>query len=744
VIKMSDEVGVDPQRLAQAAGALEHLRDALAANVPTIVNTMNLYWSSGAGSPVNLAVLQQAQSRSVDDATQMRTRSSLAEAWLQQKTGLTGNGNMVNIPWGSTPAGMQQLDSLDAAAEAKALAAAEAESKTDPKAARAEIQAIEADLRDHNQSAKADGPNSDSMAWLTAFYTSGTAAVTNLGTALNAEDGQGTNTLSDQDKQILATFANALATVTSSGALTAPQSQQLVAGFTQAASKDPWSMAMLLKAGPPGSAYGTAANGTGANLLAGVTEQVLNAYKNGGLNIPINLRTQPGGFDSATNSQINAAVAANDPLAAMMTLDAQNQTAAQEVMAGFDPVAQKIDQNAGKQWASLLMNQALGHNIYTPVFAMNPQSTMTPYFKIMSGGGPPMGLGMGNQAGPEWDSYTMDPNVIAGFLSAATSGPRGSGNLTTGEFSTYAAVNIIMAAPKPAKAGGTDLPQPVIQALDNTFVRYMPDIASSSNDGPATPDVSTQGGGWNFVMSPQDLTNFIGQLSSTPQNYGYIKGAVASAAGTALGMQLQDVGQDGKSMYANLTTLYGALVQENNNLQYKGAQLTDANHAQLNAEISFGEQFIKDIPVVGGAANTALTWDQKMAIFGFPQIPAFSTNNAQIAAAEGQSRMDAARLAAVVPVMQGLAQSSVPIYLKPDGPGGPVISENVAQVGEQQGWFVDGKIVANQAFWSWWSDNSGRWVIDQSAPTGSSEQLSTLLSQWWSGMQNGSVNIGGS
>ena len=738
---MGDEVGVDPQRLAQAASALEHLRDTLAANVPTIVNTMNMYWSSGAGSPISLAALRQAQSRSVDDATGMRTRSSLAEAWLQQKTSLAGNGNMVNIPWGSTAAGMQQLDSLDAAAEAKALAAAEA--SKDPKAARAEIQAIQADLRDHAQSAKADGPNSDSMAWLTAFYTSGAAAVANLGTTLNEEDGQGTSTLSGQDTQILKTFAGSLATVTSSGNLTPQQSQQLVADFTLAASKDPWSMAMLLKAGPPGSAYGTAANGTGANLLAGVTEQVLNAYKNGGLSIPINLRTQPGETEPS-NSQINAAVAANDPLAAMMTLDAQNQTAAQEVMAGFDPVAQKINQDAGKQWASLLMNQALGQNIYTPVFPMNPQSTTAPYFKIMAGYGPPTGLGTGNQSGPEWDSYTMDPKVIAGFLSAATSGPRGGGDLTAGEFSTYAAVNIITAAPKPAKAGGTDLPQPVIQALDDTFVRYMPDIASSSNDGPATPDISTQGGGWNFVMSPQDLTNFMGQLSSTPQNYGYLKGAVASAAGTALGMQLQDVGQDGKSMYANLTTLYGALVQENNNLQYKGAQLTDANNAQLNAEISFGEQFIKDIPVVGGAANTALTWDQKMSIFGFPQIPQFSTNNAQIAAAEGQSRMDAARLAAVVPVMQGLAQSNVPIYLKPDGPSGPVISENVAQVGQQQGWFVDGKIVANKAFWSWWSDNSGRWVIDQSAPTGGSEQLSSVLSQWWSGMQNGSVNIGGS
>ena len=94
----SDEVGVDPGRVSQAAGALANLRDVLAANVPTIVNIMNEYWSSGAGSPVSLAVLHQAQSRSVDDVTQMQTRAQLAEAWLAQGVSLTGSG-MVTIPF---------------------------------------------------------------------------------------------------------------------------------------------------------------------------------------------------------------------------------------------------------------------------------------------------------------------------------------------------------------------------------------------------------------------------------------------------------------------------------------------------------------------------------------------------------------------------------------------------------------------------------------------------------------------
>ena len=134
----SDEVGVDPGRVSQAAGALENLRDVLAANVPTIVNTMQEYWSSGAGSPISLAPLQQAQSRSPEDATDMRTRAELAAAWLAQSVNLAGTG-MVNIPWGNTPATLSELDQLDAQAQAQALTAAEAESGKNPQAARAEI-----------------------------------------------------------------------------------------------------------------------------------------------------------------------------------------------------------------------------------------------------------------------------------------------------------------------------------------------------------------------------------------------------------------------------------------------------------------------------------------------------------------------------------------------------------------------------------------------------------------------------
>ena len=61
------DVGVDPEQVAKAAAALEELRDALAKNVPTIVNTMSSYHAG-----VNTALLKQAQAQSVGDAADMR------------------------------------------------------------------------------------------------------------------------------------------------------------------------------------------------------------------------------------------------------------------------------------------------------------------------------------------------------------------------------------------------------------------------------------------------------------------------------------------------------------------------------------------------------------------------------------------------------------------------------------------------------------------------------------------------
>jgi hypothetical protein len=139
---MSDEVGVDPQRVAKVATALEQLRDALAANVPVIVNTLNQYSSGGTGSAIDLSPLRRAHARSVQDAADMRARASLAAAFMANPVNIdiVASG-MAWIPWSGPP-----LDQADAQLDAQALTAAVSLGRKDPAAARAALAAIAQDL----------------------------------------------------------------------------------------------------------------------------------------------------------------------------------------------------------------------------------------------------------------------------------------------------------------------------------------------------------------------------------------------------------------------------------------------------------------------------------------------------------------------------------------------------------------------------------------------------------------------
>ena len=324
----SDEVGVDPGRVSQAAGALENLRDVLAANVPTIVNIMNEYWSSGAGSPVSLAALHQAQSRSVDDATQMRTRAQLAEAWLAQGFSLAGSG-MVTIPF-SGP----DLDNADASVEAQALAAAEAQASTNPSAARAKIAAIQQEISEHA------GDGGAGLPWLQDFYNDAGPAVANLASTLHGlENSNGGppnylnrfTVLTPDDQKILATFGQGLAAADKAGL--SPEAVQAIAN-----APDAWSAAMLVKFGPPGSLWATGEpqtpqNPDGLSLLAQLTNHVYEQEQNGTLKIPIGNGIE---YPASDRDQLANVLAAYDPLQVMMQADAQNKNAAWQVMGGKD------------------------------------------------------------------------------------------------------------------------------------------------------------------------------------------------------------------------------------------------------------------------------------------------------------------------------------------------------------------------------------------------------------------------
>lgn len=249
---MGDEVGVEPERLNQVASALENLRDVLAANVPIVASTLQLYWDGGTGQSVSLAPLRQAQARSVQDAADMRARVNLAQAWMRNPANIdVVVSGMAWIPWDA-----KTVDVQDASLEAQNLAAAEKSGN------RAEILAVEQDLKDHLAEGSAGLP------FLAAFYNQAGPQVASLAAALYSRDGTLKQPLSASDQQILSTFATGLGYVTKNGTGNLALTQQAMNALTNA--PDMWSMAMLVKYGPDAKAYGANPGGQGPQLLRAV------------------------------------------------------------------------------------------------------------------------------------------------------------------------------------------------------------------------------------------------------------------------------------------------------------------------------------------------------------------------------------------------------------------------------------------------------------------------------------------
>jgi hypothetical protein len=700
------EVGVNPDRVAQAATALEQLRDALSANVPIIVNALNSYWSGGTGSQVNLGVLTKASGRAPGDAADMRTRARLAALWLQQNVGLTGNG-MVSIPF-SGPA----LNNADAQAEAQALAAAE--NNKDPKAAMAAIQAIQQDLQDHL--------TANDTAWLSAFYNQAAPQVAALAATLHRLDA-GSNpaqqyanrftVLTKAGEQIMATFGQGLAVADKSNGLT-PQAVQAIAS-----APDAWSAAMLVKYGPPGSSWATNETATpqnpdGLSLLAQLTNHVYADLQNGTLRIPLG-----GGYDHygmQDQQQLAQTLASNDPIQAMLQADAQNKNASWQVMGGPN----------GGALAKMLLNSVHGD---LPGLdgrfvqgAPNDRGQYPAFFTMVAPGK------------PITSNYsqiilsTPDQTTVGNFLDAATSAPRGTS--LDARYSATAAANIIQNVDLPITENGHIQPayDPAIEkALTNTFLRYLPDIAAASNNPAqltnAYGDPYAPGHPWDINVSQANLSALLQQLSSTPQSYGTLKGIVAAKMGVALGMQLNGI-SDGThgDPAADLASLYGRFVTEEGNLNFSNQQKVDAQNAEMNSLISFGESEVGSIPIIGPTASKVLTWDQKLKFLGVPQIPEFSTNNAANAITQGRQQFTDTQLKTMIPLVQGLVQQGI---ITPD-----------------PAWYQNGQVVCNGAFNAWWRDNKGMPIQDKSLPGSQYDHLDTWYQKTnaWEMLQNDAFN----
>lgn len=677
------EVGVNPDRVAQAATALEQLRDALSANVPVIVNTLNSYWSGGTGTQVSLSVLTQATGRAPGDAAGMRTRARLAALWLQQNVSLTGTG-LVSIPF-SGPA----LDNADAHAEAQALAAAEA--SPDPEAAMAAIQAIHQDLKDHL--------TANDTVWLSAFYDQAAPQVAALAATLHRL-GAGSNpaqqyasrftVLTPAGQQIMAAFGQGLAAADKSQPGLSPQAVQAIAN-----APDAWSAAMLVKYGPPGSSWATnekasPQNPDGLSLLALLTSHVYQAEQNGTLRIPLG-----GGYSRyglPDREQLAQVLASNDPIQVMLQADAQNKNASWQVMGGPN----------GRALAQMLLNSVNGD---LPGLdgrfvqgAPNDRGQFPGYFTMVA-----PGQSINFIDGQVLPNSPSQP-AVAAFLDAATSGPRGSS--TDARYSAWAAVNIITSTPSPNGDSGITEDPSVQQALLHTAQRYLLDLAESTTysggSGTVLPFDSQPGNPYVIEIPGEAqgsgttaLSSFLQQIMSSPAGGGVLTASVKTAMGNYYAIRSTAGFPPGgpASPDLDMASLLGRIGIETGNVHLSQAQQQDAQNAETNAMIDFGQDAVTWVPVVGDYAGKA---ESLAKLFGVPMH--LSTNNAATVQQAGQHNFAIQETQINVPMVQALINAHAI-------PG--------SALDNQQDWLRNGTVVLTgdksiSAFTSWWNANNNR------------------------------------
>lgn len=710
---MGQEVGVEPGRIDKAATALENLRNALETHVPVIIKTMNSYWPE-IGTPLDLGPLHRAKARSVDDAAGMRERSRAAQNWLHQHIGLA-NLSVATIPWDT-----KDLAPADAKYDAQTLAQAEAESRSNPQLARQQIQAVQYDIQYH--------VDTHDTKWLQDFYNQASPQVANLAATLNSEDGKNAVVLSAQDQKVLKTFATGLAATDKAGKLSDP------AIHAYAKANNLWSVGMLFKFGPPGSAYGKQESwqitpkqaekegknpSVKPNLLSQVTTAIEMARIKGGYTIPL---TGPhvgaGALYGPTTSQ---ALAKWDPAQTLLTLATQNGSAAREVLAG--PNGQKIA-------AELMANP---RTTYKPLH-VDADTGQPNGFQVStsSNPGPTTTLRNSNKSGLV---NLLDQNTVGNFLDAATQGPDPKNTPPIGtkpvDFdAAQAALHIITATPNSKNAA---LSKPVRSALMNTFGRFMPDIAASvnSSDQEKFPYAYQPSSGDPFIFTiPNDgntLQRFLQQIVVDKSDGLRVQTAVLSRFGTAFGQQMKygPSGITSSDLAADFSGLYAEVDTAEKNLKYYGATRKDLRNEALNNLISAGESSLNALPVPTGEAAKA-AWNLKGCAFS--QLPNLSTDNAAKAAkvfGKGEAERE---ISIEIPMVQGLIDEGL---VKPD-----------------PDWTRNGKIDltikgAPAKFSNWWERAKGDYVFNTpkhddppGQPFAKNPQNSRLLEEVWHGYGN--------
>lgn len=679
---MTDKVGVNPNTISQAANALEKLRDALETNVPVIMKTMNAYWNDGMGDSFDLSALHKAQTHSVDDAAGMRERSRAAQNWIHQHIGLA-NLSVATIPWDT-----KDLPPADAKYDAQTLSQAESESKSDPQLARQQIQAVQYDIQYHL--------DTHDTKWLQDFYSQAGPSVTNLAQTLHDLHRGDKNqnyqnkflVLTNEDGKSLKTFGTGLAEADKTGL-----SPQVIQSYSNPTNS--WSASMLLKFGPDGSKFATGESKTqenkyGTSLLALLTNKIYQDSQNGKLKIPVGFGGRIDNYGPADRNKLQNTLNDYDPLTAAMNADAQNKHASWQVMGGPDGTGLAKMLLGGKKGVA-------GQWIQDP---WNTKGQRDEYFTMVPPGKPlPMEVPEGKPAPSKNQirfSTNATPNqkVVGAFLNAATSANRG--HTHDALLSSKAAINIITNTAPPTFTGDRRIANrvkpsydpAVMKALTSTFLRYLPDIAIESSYPYSTANKPYQN--WKVDGHPNmiHLTNnvistFLQEVSSTPENYGSLKGIVANKLGSAYARQLQGLKDESfGTQPEDYSGLYGRFLKEDGILNYKGAKHTDEKDAEVNAVINLGVEAAGSLPRVGKIVSSIDDLDKALGPLGAPQYQLDTNNKKRALEIVRNNFRTQADAVAVFSTVQGLIHQKL---IKPE-----------------KGWYHDGKIVYNQQFVDWW------------------------------------------
>lgn len=684
------DVGVSPEQVAKAAAALEELRDALAKNVPTIVNTMSSYHAG-----VNTAVLKQAQAQSVGDAADMRARSDLAQAWMADPANIdVAAGGIAFVPWDG-PA----LDNADAQYEANQLAAAE--NGGDPKVNAATIAAIQQDIKDHM----------NDPAWLAAFYNDAAPYVARLATTLHNMDQQPLDpnnkftVLNKNDQAILATFAAGLASADKSGKLS-PDAVQAIAD-----APDIWSAAMLVKFGPPGDQWATnepksPQNPDGLSLLAVLTDNVYRDAQSGKIKIPLGGKYDRYGQQDM--DKLQDTLADYDPLSVMLKADGQNKNASWQVMGDTNPAYG----NVGPGLAKLLLwnnGDLPGMDGRYVQGGPNDKGQFPGSFTLY-----PPGKSVDDNGGMIILNF-VDSKVSGPFLDASTSAQRGT--TTDARWAAQSALNIVNGTP-PATGDGFKLDPELQLALTHTAQRYLLDLGMSAvNHDPgavAYPSPTGALPAWSIDVQGQGdnnpLSNFLSQIASNKDDLATINAAAKVTFGniyaqTQLGKlppELKDAAAD-DAMVRLLARIDTAANTNGINL----AKDVDERHDEYNKMIQFAED---SVFVIDEINNYEAPFNDALGLLGIPTQP-FSTDNAANASTSAAQHYaeDATQLH--VPMTQALIDNQAP---------GLLAAAQAANAGlpPDQQWLKNGRIVLTEAngaqFNSWYQGHvAGKWNMDK-------------------------------